>query len=294
MAKTKKKGRMSSWLMITLFSVLALYVLITLLPVAWSLMSSFKEKNEFIDKVLSFPSKKPGNSWFSNYIDAYRLMTYVTSEMSYVSVWGQLANSLLYVGGVTIVGTLTPCVVAYIVARYRYKFLNVIYMIVIITMALPIVGSLPSEVRMVKALGLYQKIWGMWILKAHFLGTYFLIFHAQFSMISKEYTEAAKVDGASPLRIMTQIIMPLAWTTISTCLLLTFVSYWNEYQTPLLYLETKPVLAIGIYDFYTSYRVTNGATKLAGLITLTIPMVVVFIIFQDKLMTNLSIGGIKG
>ena len=294
MAEKKKKGSMSSYLMIVLFSVLALYVLITMIPVAWSVMSSFKEKNEFIDKVLSLPKKKPGDSWFSNYVDAYNLMTYVTSEMSYVSVWGQLANSLLYVGGVTIVGTITPCVVAYIVARYKYKFLNVIYMIVIITMALPIVGSLPSEVRMVKALGLYQKIWGMWVLKAHFLGTYFLIFHAQFSMISKEYTEAAKMDGASPFRIMTQIIMPLAWTTISTCLLLTFVSYWNEYQTPLLYLETKPVLAIGIFDFYSSYRVTNGATKLAGLITLTVPMVVVFIIFQDKLMTNLSIGGIKG
>ena len=294
MAVKKIKGSMASYLMMVLFGVLALYVLITMIPVAWSVMSSFKEKNEFIDKVLSFPKKKPGDSWFSNYVDAYRLMTYVTSEMSYVSVWGQLANSLLYVGGVTIVGTITPCVVAYIVARYEYKFLNVVYMIVIVTMALPIVGSLPSEVRMVKALGLYQKIWGMWVLKAHFLGTYFLIFHAQFSMISKEYTEAAKMDGASPFRIMTQIIMPLAWTTISTCLLLTFVSYWNEYQTPLLYLETKPVLAIGIFDFYSSYRVTNGATKLAGLITLTVPMVVVFIIFQDKLMTNLSIGGIKG
>ena len=167
-------------------------------------------------------------------------------------------------------------------------------MIVIITMALPIVGSLPSEVRMVKALGLYQKIWGMWVLKAHFLGTYFLIFHAQFSMISKEYTEAAKMDGANPFRVMTQIIMPLAWSTISTVMLLTFVAYWNEYQTPLLYLETKPVLAIGIYSFYTSYRVTNAAVKIAGLLMLTIPILTVFIIFQDKLMTNLSIGGIKG
>lgn len=290
----KKNKSMTSWLMITLFSILLLYAVITLIPVAWAVISSFKEKNEFIDKVLSFPSKKPGKTWFSNYVEAYSLMTYMTSKMVSVTVWGQLANSLLYVGGVTIVGTMTPCVVAYIVARYKYKFLDIIYMIVIITMALPIIGSLPSEVRMVKALGLYQKIWGMWILKAHFLGTYFLIFHAQFSMISKEYTEAAKMDGASPFRIMTQIIMPLAWTTISTCMLLTFVTYWNEYQTPLLYLETKPVLAIGIYNFYMSYRVTNGATKLAGLITLTIPMVLVFIVFQNKLMTNLSIGGIKG
>lgn len=294
MSMKKKNTVMLSWLMITLFSVLMLYVICTLLPVAWAIISSFKEKNEFIDKVLSFPSKKPGKTWFYNYGEAYRLMTYMTTKMEQVTVWEQFANSILYVGGVTIVGTLTPCVVAYIVARYEYKFLNVVYMIVIITMALPIVGALPSEVRMVKALGLYQKIWGMWILKAHFLGTYFLIFHAQFSMISKEYTEAAKMDGASPLRVMTQIIMPLAWTTISTCMLLTFVSYWNEYQTPLLYLETKPVLAIGIYDFYISYRVTNGATKLAGLITLTIPILLVFIAFQNKLMTNLSIGGIKG
>lgn len=296
MEKTKKKSSsvMANWLMILLFAFLSLYVIITIMPVLWAAVSSFKDKNAFYDEIFSFPTKLPGEHLFSNYVEAYEKMTYMTTKMVEVSVWGQLGNSLLYVAGSMIVQTFTPCLVAYVVARYDYKFLKVLYAINIITMALPIIGALPAEVQMVKALNLDQKVWGLWILKTHFLGMGFLIFHAQFSMIPKDYTEAATVDGASPFRIMTQIIMPLAWSTISTMLLLNFITYWNEYQTPLLYMETQPVLAIGIYSFYTSYRVTNGAVKIAGLIMLTIPMIIVFIIFQDKLMANLSVGGIKG
>ena len=294
MQRSKMKKSMNNWLMIVLFSVLAVYMLLTLLPILWAVIASFKDSNEFYDNVLGFPTKLPGKHLFSNYTDAYRLLTYTTTKMDKVDVWGQVGNSLLYVGGCTITATITPCIVAYIVARYKYKFLNVLYMIVIVTMALPIVCSLPSEVRMAKALGFYQEFWGLWLMKANFLGTYFLVFHAQFTMIPKDYTEAAKVDGASSFRIMSQIIMPLAWSTISTVMVLNFVMYWNDYQTPLIYLETKPVLAIGIYSFYSSYRVTNNAVKLAGLIMLTIPIVILFIIFQNKLMANLSIGGIKG
>ena len=286
---------MKHWLMITLFSVLTLYVILTILPIAWAIISSFKSENDFLDKVMSFPTELPGKHIFSNYVEAYHKLTYKTPYGGEdVTVWGQLWNSILYVGGSVIVQTFTPCVVAYVVARYKYKFLNILYVINIVTMALPIIGSLPSEVRMVKFLGFDQQIWGMWIMKMHFLGLNFLIFHAQFTTIPKDYTEAAKMDGASNFRIMTQIIMPLAWGTISTVMLLAFISFWNEYQTPWLYLQDKPVLAVGLYDFYQSFRVTNGAVKIAGMVLLTIPILLVFIIFQNKLMTNLSIGGIKG
>jgi len=293
MRKSKMKSEMRNWLMISLFVVLMSYLLISLLPIMWAIISSFKEKNEFFDDVLGFPSKLPGDHIFSNYVEAYDQLTYMTTKMQSFTVLQQFGNSLLYVVGCTVAATLTPCVVAYVVARFRYKFLNILYTIVILVMALPVVGSLPSEVQMAKSLGFYQEFWGLWLMKANFLGTYFLVFHAQFTMIPKDYTEAAKVDGASPFRVMAQIIMPLAWSTISTVGVLNFIMFWNDYQTPLIYLETKPVLAVGIFNFYSSYRVTNNAVKLAGLIMLTVPIVIVFVIFQNKLMANLSIGGIK-
>ena len=181
-------------------------------------------------------------------------------------------------------------------ARYRYKFLNIYYMIVIVTMSLPIIGALPSEIMVAKMLGLYDTFWGQWIMKAHFLGIYFLVFHAQFKMIPYEYTEAAKIDGASNFRTMTMIIMPLAWSTISTVLLLSFVGFWNDYQAPMLYLPSYPVAAYGIFLFQDSQEqlLSYTPTKLAGITLLAIPIVIVFLVFQNKLMTNLSIGGLKG
>ena len=294
MSKSRKDSVMTNWLMIAIFAILAIYLIVTLAPILWAIISSFKDYNEFYDNVLGFPTRLPEGGLFGNYASAFVDLTYTTTKIEKFNIWEQVGNSLLYVCGCTITATLTPCLVAYVVARFNYKFLKIIYAVVIVTMALPIVGSLPAEVRMAKTLGFYQEFWGLWLMKANFLGTYFLVFYAQFSMIPKDYTEAAKVDGASPFRIMTQIILPLAWSTISTVLVLNFVMFWNDYQTPLIYLETKPVLAIGIYNFYTSFRVTNNSEKLAGLIMITIPIVVLFAVFQDKLMANLSIGGIKG
>lgn len=67
---------------------------------------------------------------------------------------------------------------------------------VLITMVIPVVGSLPAEIRMAQSLGLYDQIWGMWILKANFLGMYFLVFYNIFKALPASYTEAAKIDGA--------------------------------------------------------------------------------------------------
>ena len=299
MPKIKKQKTKLNWLLITILVLLSLYLFSMILLIAWNLMTTLKStfEYEFLENRLGFP-KDPT---LENYATALKYF-YVkvfdekTGEYLYFDIWLQFGNSLLYAVGCAVTQTLTPCLVAYIVARYRYKFLNIYYMIVIITMSLPIIGALPSEIMVSKTLRLYDTFWGQWIMKAHFLGMYFLVFHAQFKMIPYEYTEAAKIDGASNFRTMTMIIMPLAWSTISTVLLLSFVGFWNDYQAPMLYLPSYPVAAYGIFLFQDSQEqlLSYTPTKLAGITLLAIPIVIVFLVFQNKLMTNLSIGGLKG
>ena len=299
MRKIKRQTTKLNWLLITILVLLSLYLLSMLLLMLWNLMTTLKStyEYEFLENRLGFPQ----DPTLENYITALKYF-YVkvfdeqTGVYYYYNIWLQFGNSLLYSVGCAITQTLTPCLVAYIVARYRYKFLNIYYMIVIITMSLPIIGALPSEIMISKILRLYDNFWGQWIMKAHFLGMYFLVFHAQFKMIPYEYTEAAKIDGASNFRTMTMIIMPLAWSTISTVLLLSFVGFWNDYQAPMLYLPSYPVAAYGIFLFQDSQEqlLSYTPTKLAGITLLAIPIVIVFLVFQNKLMTNLSIGGLKG
>jgi ABC-type glycerol-3-phosphate transport system permease component len=184
----------------------------------------------------------------------------------------------------------------YATARFKYKFSEVIYAFVLITMALPIVGSMPSEIAVSQKLEMFDTFHGIWILRASFLNTYFLIFYAQFKMIPKDYTEAAKIDGANPFTIMTQIIVPLATGTISTVFVLAFIGYWNDFQIPMVYLPTHPVAAYGMYDFQNSKinEIAHTPLRLAGICLMALPIVVFYAVFNKKLNVNLSVGGIKG
>ena len=187
-------------------------------------------------------------------------------------------------------------VMGYATARFRYKFSEYIYAFVLITMALPIVGSMPSEIAVAQKLRIFDTMPGMWILRANFLNTYFLIFYAQFRMIPRDYTEAAKIDGTNPFTIMTQIIVPLAATTTSTVFVLTFIGYWNDFQIPMVYIPSYPVAAYGMFVFQNTpiVEIANTPTRLAGICLLAFPIVIFYAFFNKKLNVNLSVGGIKG
>lgn len=288
-----------NWLALALFVLLLLYTLSLLFPVLWALLTSFKSPMEY-----DFMGNKtgwPASFTFDNYGTAYRnfyvsVYDAASDSYTYFYMFDLFGNSLLYSFLCALAATITPCLVAYAVARFNFRFSKVIYSIVIITMALPIVGSLPSEIQMVKALGIFDSFTGLFILKANFLGIYFLVFYAQFKSIPMAYSEAAKIDGASHFRVMAQIILPLSIGTIMTVFLLNFITFWNDYQIPMVYLPSHPVAAFGMYEFQNvmTTELANTPTRIAGIFIMAAPILVVFAILNRRLMVNLSVGGIKG
>lgn len=295
MDKIKKQPKPTNWVYIVILCFLVLFVLFMLVPAVWTVMSSFKSVDEWEwdNNYFGFPKEFS----FGNYVSAYKYFNVRTETGGrQVFIPEQFLYSLLYAGGCAVMSTLTPCIVAYAVARLHNKFGKVIYTIVIVAMALPIVGSLPSELQMARITGLYGHIWGQWIMKMNFLGVYFLVFHAQFRAIPMDYTEAAEIDGASNFSIMAKVIMPLAWGSVSAVLLLNFITYWNDYQIPMIYIKDYPVLAYGMFSFYqsTETAIQSVPVKLAGILLMAIPIIIMFAVFNKKLMVNLSVGGIKG
>lgn len=296
--KNKIKEKFN-YLALILFILLLLYSISLLFPVLWTLLSSFKSPIEY--DFLGNKTGWPKEFSFSNYVTAYnnfyvKVYAEETDSYSYFYMADLFGNSLLYSFLCALAATITPCLVAYAVARFNFKFSKIIYSIVIVTMALPIVGALPSEIQMAKSLGIFDTFIGLFIMKANFLGIYFLVFFAQFKSIPRAYSEAAKIDGASNFRIMTQIILPLAFGTISTVFLLNFITFWNDYQIPMVYLPSHPVAAYGMYEFQSvlTSELANTPTRLAGIFIMALPIVVVFALLNKKLMVNLSVGGIKG
>lgn len=295
----KKKKFKTSPFFVIVFIVLALYTLSLIIPSLWTLLTSVKDpslyKKGTLKVILGIPTKFSFKN-FSNAYNQFYIERMIGENLYRFEMGDMFLNSLIYSAGCALAGTLTPCITAYLVARYRYRFGSFLYALVIVVMALPVVGSLPSEIQVTKALHLYDSFIGLFIMKANFLGVYFLVFHAQFKSIPYDYTEAAKMDGASNFRVMVQIIMPLAIGTISTVFLMLFIQYWNDYQIPMIYLDSKPVIAYGLFEYSrsTNGKVSNTPTKLAGIVMTALPILVFFAIFSKKLMVNVSVGGIKG
>lgn len=281
--------------------LLVIYVIGLLLPMLWSLVTSFTEVNSYFDFYVDriFTGGPAFRLTADNYkvAEQYMNITTTTTSVTY-NIVGLYIHSVLYAVICAGVWVAVTSVVSYLVARFDFKFSKILYNFVLITMCIPIVGALASELRMLQNLGIYDTWLSMGVLKFNFLGVYFLTFVAMFKAIPKEYTEAAKIDGASNLRIMLRIIFPQALNMIVTVFLLNFITYWNDYKTAMLYLPSYPVATYGVYYFMNT-PMGSGATsqvpvQVAGAILMTLPILIVFIVFNKRLRGGVYVGGIKG
>ena len=290
-----KKPSFSTFFFILLGLVLLAYALSVIVMLAWAGITSIKMNVEFMENAYKWP-KYPT---FENYkLVLSQMMIPVTQNgmEGHVTIVAMAKYSIFYSVGSAFCATIVPCFTAYAVARFNFKFNSVIINIVIITMALPIVGSLPSELQMAKALGFYDSILGNCLMKANFLGMYTLIFYSTFKSFSKDYAEAALVDGANEFTIMFKIMIPLVLNIIGMIFLLKFIDFWNDYSTPMIFMPNYPTMAYGLLQFNLS---TNNATsflvvKIAACVILMIPILILFLLFKNKLIGNLTLGGIKG
>ena len=137
-------------------------------------------------------------------------------------------------------------------------------------------------------------MWGDFIVNFTFANMYFLVFYAFYSGVSGTFAEAAEVDGASQLRTMIQIIMPLASKMILTVVLIFFIGRWNNYATPLVYMPNKWMISYRLY-IITIYqdKVGGDPAKIAGAMIIVVPILIIFILLRNKIMGNVSMGGIK-
>lgn len=275
-----------------LFLILFVYVAILLYLLVWGVYSSFKTRLDFSDYPLNLPT-----SWtIDNYIAVMQNLDVTVSFSRTVGFFESFFYSIIYAVGSAFFATVTKLVVAYLCAMYNFRFSKFVYGIVIVTMILPIVGALPAEINMMTDLRLIDTFLGSFFMRANFLGIYFLLFYDFFKKMDKGYAEAAKLDGASDLRVLLNIAVPIASNLFFTIFLLQFVVFWNEYQVPMVFLESYPTVAYILYRFSSdpSAGILSGEpAKLAGCVLLLLPILIIFLIFNERLMTNLTVGGLK-
>ena len=235
---------------------------------------------------------------YKNVFQEYEIMITKTREV--VGMWEMYGNSIMYAGGCALAATFVPCITAYACARFNYKFSRIIHTTVIVVMMIPIVGSMPSEIKIAQATGVYDKFYGLWVMRANFLGLYFLVFYDICKALPTSFSEAAKMDGANNFQIFFKIAMPLIKNTFFTILLIRFIEFWNEYQAPMVYTPSFPTIALGLNNMMgknsdsIKFDTTMIPSRMAAAVLTAAPVCILFACFQKRLLGNLTMGGVKG
>ncbi len=316
MKKQRKIKEKYDAITIILLVFLFAYMVAFIVPYIWALVTSLKNEFDFMYNVIGLPDSAykdfEGNffgwQWgnyryvFSDFKINYNAVAQIINE-SGVKEWGTVPvektygemmwNSVVYSLCSAFVTTLCTFMVAYAAAMFPYKFSTVLDVIVLGCMAIPIVGNMASSMWMFKTLNLYGNFFGMvFIGKFSFQSMYYLVLKAYLKGLPPSLREAAQIDGAGNMSVLLKVMLPLALPAISTVFVIYVISYWNDWQTSQVYLQEYPTAAYGLYKYVEEQVATPY--MIAAVMLLALPVLVVFAIFNKRLMGGVSIaGGVK-
>jgi multiple sugar transport system permease protein len=266
--------------------VLVVGALVFLFPFYYMIIGSL-QKNA--NTGLSGTLPQPGNITLHNYGQINAAL----------SLGRAIINSGIFTGGV-LLGTLVLGILAgYALAQLRFRGRGVLFAFMLLLLMVPFqLLIIPLYVIIVRNYGLGNNYLGM-IAPFAINSTAVFIFRQYFLQVPKELFDAARIDGANELRVLTRIALPLVRPAVLTAMLLTFIGPWNEYLWPFLITKQQNLLplavALGNYINAGSGVAANpyGAI-MAGSFVLALPAVVLFVIFQRHFVTVNIGSGVKG
>lgn len=252
----------------------------------WGFLSSLKTQKEFS---LNSPLALPENWLFSNYITAFKSL-----EVRGFNLFGLIGNSIWYAVGTPLIQTTIAMVIAYIAVKYPCWITKFHHGYVLISMMITINGGSAPMYRFLSSLGLVNSPLFLLAKLGHSSFSY-LIFYGCWKSIPDAYIEAAEIDGASKWRTMFKVMLPQALGTWGALFIMDFITLWNDCTASMVYFPDWPTLATGLFEYESDMiRNVNMPVYFAGLMIAMIPVLVLFIIFQDTIMEKVSLGGVKG
>ncbi|MCI8488235.1 MAG: carbohydrate ABC transporter permease [Clostridia bacterium] len=281
MVKARKSKR--KYLYITVAVILGIYALTMLIPLYFVVINSLKRPSQFYDN----PWTLPKVLYLANYRKVFSL------SVDEVSVLGMYVNSIILTGASTLISCAATTVTAYTVARFEFRGKSLLVAVGIGAMLIPDLGSRSVIYKMYVDLHMIDT-WFILIQYATPFGMMFLITYSLFKTVSKTYAEAAKIDGASELRIFLQIMIPMAKGCIGMMMVMSAIGAWNDYYTPYMYLPSVKTLALGLQELTEQAQTYSNFTELyAAMVVAILPVLILFICMRDTIINNAVAGGLK-
>jgi ABC-type glycerol-3-phosphate transport system permease component len=261
-----------------------LFALIVLLPVYWLLRSSFAMPADLIKTPLVyFPAPTLRN--FQTLIEQVPFFEYVR-------------NSLVFALGTTLVSLIASFLAAYAFARIQFPGSGIILWILLISMALPDVGTIVPLYRILNSLKLLDTITGLTLVLGSTLTPFTVWVLVSFiKQVPYEIEEAAIIDGASMLQIFWRILLPVTAPGLVTMGMINFINAWNNLLYPLSF-STSPsakTLSVAITEIYAGYSPYGKPWELISAVgvTMVIPVVILIVFSQRAIVSGLTRGALN-
>ena len=269
------------------FVVLAIIFVYIVFPFYWAFRSSITPDNELFTTPVHY---WPVNPTLAHYQEVFTNADFLIA----------LRNSTIVAASTTVLALFIGTVGAYALGRFKFRGrLPVMYLILSMTM-FPAIAILGSLFDLVRRFGLYNQLpslivtylvftlpFTVWVLTSFFQG------------LPKELEEAAYVDGASPLETLYKVMLPLIAPGLVTTGLLAFINAWNEFLFAVSFLQTpdRRTVPLAIFLFNTAtgggFEIPWG-TIMAATVVVTVPLIILVLIFQNRIISGLTAGAVKG
>ncbi len=262
---------------------LFLFVLVSMFPLIWIFKMSIITRAELF---ASPPTILPRNPTGQEY-------TQIFSDPAFQQA---LLNSAIISGVTTVVCLFFGSIAAYAIARLRFRFKSPVMTLILAISFFPAVAIIAPLFLQFSAVGLIDTYWSAIISDVVFalpITVWLLV--AFFKELPKDLEEAAKVDGATTIQAFRKVIVPLAAPGVFTTAILTFIFAWNEFLFATTFLftpDTQPVTVV-IPNFASQYTTDYGA-QAAAAVVVTVPLVIMVLIFQRRIVSGLTAGAVKG
>ncbi|SCF30038.1 carbohydrate ABC transporter permease [Micromonospora saelicesensis] len=252
-----------------------------LLPFYWMVVASLKTNSDVFTIPITW---LPDPVVWRNYLDIW--------QRSDMTTW--LGNTLLLSVVVTLLQVVTGSFAAYGFARVRFPGRNALFLAYVGTIAVPWQSYMIPQFILMSKLQLSNTLWSIVALQA--FGAFGVFLMKQFyETIPEELSESARVDGLSEFGIYRRIMLPLSRPALASLALLTFVTTWNDYLGPLIYLRSPELrtIQLGLNTFISQYN-AEYALIMTGSVLSVLPVAVIFLLGQRHFIEGIATTGLKG
>ncbi|MBQ7362862.1 MAG: carbohydrate ABC transporter permease [Clostridia bacterium] len=266
------------------YAGLSLWAFIVIFPFYWMVITSFKSYGSYNSERI--PSLIPTSPTFENYANAF----------SAVPLGRYLLNTLIFSLATTAIMLVVSVLAAYAFARISFKGKNIVFTIFLSLMMIPAELVIITNYMTVTNLDMRNSFLGL-ILPSVSSVFYIYLLKENFAQVPDELYLAAKVDGTGDFKYLIRVMLPICKPTVITVTILKIIECWNSFVWPRLVTDEEAYYLVsnGIQSIRESgFGRENIPAMMAAVVIISLPLIVLFLVFRKKIMSGVARGGTKG